>query len=83
LIRWASASAAVNEYSRAKQTNDNTGSAQDAADRYLKKPYSDSAQPADPGGAETVHGAEAGRAACRRSDRNSKSLIRENRQTKN
>ncbi len=43
---------AVNEYSRAKQTNDNTGSAQDAADRYLKKPYSDSAQPADPGGAK-------------------------------
>jgi tetratricopeptide (TPR) repeat protein len=30
---------AVNEYSKAKQTNDNTGSAQQAADRYLKKPY--------------------------------------------
>ncbi|HWZ96518.1 MAG TPA: M1 family aminopeptidase [Candidatus Dormibacteraeota bacterium] len=43
---------AVNEYSRAKQTNDNTGSAQDAADRYLKKPYSDNPQPADPGGAK-------------------------------
>ena len=33
---------AVNEYSKAKQTNDNTGSAQQAADRYLKKPYSES-----------------------------------------
>jgi aminopeptidase N len=34
---------AVNEYSKAKQTNDNTGSAQEAADRYLKKPYSEGA----------------------------------------
>jgi len=42
----------VNEYSRAKQTDDNTGDAQGAADRYLKKPYSDTAQPADPGGAK-------------------------------
>src|SRR5262245_34349231 len=40
---------AVNEYSRAKQTNDNTGSAQEAADRYLKKPYSDNPQTADSG----------------------------------
>ena len=32
---------AVNEYSKAKQTNDNTGNAQEAADRYLKKPYSE------------------------------------------
>ncbi|HET9804197.1 MAG TPA: M1 family aminopeptidase, partial [Candidatus Acidoferrum sp.] len=38
---------AVNEYSRAKQTNDNTGNAQEAADRYLKKPYSDNPQTAD------------------------------------
>ena len=30
---------AVNEYSKAKQTNDNTGGAQATADRYLKKPY--------------------------------------------
>ena len=41
---------AVNEYSRAKQTNDNTGGAQEAADRYLKKGYSDSQQSADPPG---------------------------------
>jgi len=41
---------AVNEYSRAKQTNDNTGGAQDAVDRYLKKPYSDSPQSADSNG---------------------------------
>ncbi|HLK03213.1 MAG TPA: M1 family aminopeptidase [Candidatus Acidoferrum sp.] len=40
---------AVNEYSRAKQTNDNTGGAQEAADRYLKKGYSDSLQSADAG----------------------------------
>jgi aminopeptidase N len=32
---------AVNEYSKAKQTNDNTGSAQETADRYLKKAYSE------------------------------------------
>jgi tetratricopeptide (TPR) repeat protein len=32
---------AVNEYSKAKQTNDNTGSAQQTADRYIKKPYSE------------------------------------------
>jgi aminopeptidase N len=32
---------AVNEYSKAKQTNDNTGGAQQTADRYLKKPYSE------------------------------------------
>ncbi len=38
---------AVNEYSRAKQTNDNTGNAQEAADRYLKKAYSDNPQTAD------------------------------------
>src|SRR5437763_12467374 len=37
---------AVNEYSKAKQTNDNTGSAQETADRYLKKPYSEGAQSA-------------------------------------
>lgn len=32
---------AVNEYSKAKQTNDNTGGAQEACDRYLKKPYNE------------------------------------------
>jgi tetratricopeptide (TPR) repeat protein len=32
---------AVNEYSKAKQLNDNTGSAQETADRYLKKPYNE------------------------------------------
>ena len=32
---------AVNEYSKAKQTNDNTGGAQEALERYLKKPYSE------------------------------------------
>ncbi len=30
---------AVNEYSKAKQTNDDTGGAQAEADRYLKEPY--------------------------------------------
>ena len=32
---------AVNEYSKAKQTNDNTGGAQETADRYLKKGYNE------------------------------------------
>ena len=32
---------AVNEYSKAKQTNDDTGSAQSTAERYLKKAYSE------------------------------------------
>src|SRR5580765_3998048 len=32
---------AVNEYSKAKQTNDNTGGAQETADRYLKKPFAE------------------------------------------
>jgi aminopeptidase N len=32
---------AVNEYSKAKQTNDDTGSAQQMAEGYLKKPYSE------------------------------------------
>src|SRR3989442_1254470 len=32
---------AVNEYSKAKQTNDNTGNAQQNAEAYLKKPYTE------------------------------------------
>jgi aminopeptidase N len=32
---------AVNEYSKAKQTNDDTGGAQQVAESYLKKPYSE------------------------------------------
>jgi tetratricopeptide (TPR) repeat protein len=32
---------AVNEYSKAKQTNDDTGGAQGTAERYLKKAYSE------------------------------------------
>jgi len=32
---------AVNEYSKAKQTNDDTGGAQQTAERYLKKAYSE------------------------------------------
>jgi tetratricopeptide (TPR) repeat protein len=32
---------AVNEYSKAKQTNDDTGNAQGMAEGYLKKPYSE------------------------------------------
>src|SRR5437660_673117 len=49
---------AVNEYSKAKQTNDNTGGAQARAEAFLKKPYSEgggeliatpaSAEPAKP-----------------------------------
>jgi aminopeptidase N len=32
---------AVNQYSKAKQTNDNTGGAQAEAERFLKKPYTE------------------------------------------
>jgi tetratricopeptide (TPR) repeat protein len=32
---------AVNEYSKAKQTNDDTGSAQQVAEQLLKKPYTE------------------------------------------
>ena len=32
---------AVNEYSKAKQTNDDTGNAQEVAETFLKKPYSE------------------------------------------
>ena len=39
---------AVNEYSRAKQTNDDTGGAQAEADRYLGKPYKEDSAPAHP-----------------------------------
>jgi aminopeptidase N len=34
---------AVNEYSKAKQTNDDTGGAQQTAEQYLKKPYTEGA----------------------------------------
>jgi len=42
---------AVNEYSKAKQTNDDTGNAQTTAESFLKKPYSEGAvSAAVPGG---------------------------------
>jgi aminopeptidase N len=42
---------AVNEYSKAKQTNDDTGNAQTVAESFLKKPYSEGAvSAAVPGG---------------------------------
>ena len=42
---------AVNEYSKAKQTNDDTGNAQQVAESFLKKPYSEGAvSAAGPGG---------------------------------
>jgi tetratricopeptide (TPR) repeat protein len=37
---------AVNEYSLAKRTNDDTGGAQSVAERYIKKPYSEGAMSA-------------------------------------
>lgn len=40
---------AINEYSKAKQTNDNTGQAQEQVERLLKKPYSEPGSSA-PGG---------------------------------
>ncbi len=36
---------AANEYSKAKQTNDDTGGAQAEADRYLKEPYKEDSGP--------------------------------------
>jgi tetratricopeptide (TPR) repeat protein len=45
---------AVNEYSKAKQTNDDTGGAQQTAEQLLKKPYSEGAvSAAVPGGTAT------------------------------
>jgi tetratricopeptide (TPR) repeat protein len=45
---------AVNEYSKAKQTNDDTGGAQQTAESLLKKPYSEGAvSAAVPGGPAT------------------------------
>jgi aminopeptidase N len=45
---------AVNEYSKAKQTNDDTGGAQLEAERYLKKPYSEGGiSAANPAGGAT------------------------------
>ena len=38
---------ALNEYNRALQTNDNTQGALDEANRYIKKPYSQEAKPAN------------------------------------
>ena len=42
---------AVNEYSKAKQTNDNTSGAQEVADALLKKPYSEGGIQSAAGGA--------------------------------
>ena len=48
---------AVNEYSKAKQTNDDTGNAQQAAEQLLKKPYSEGAvSAAVPGGVGPANG---------------------------
>jgi hypothetical protein len=44
---------AVNEYSKAKQTNDDTGGAQEEAERMLKKPYSEGGTTADTPAADT------------------------------
>ncbi|HET8965096.1 MAG TPA: M1 family aminopeptidase [Candidatus Acidoferrum sp.] len=53
---------AVNEYSKAKQTNDNTGGAQEAIDRYLKKPYNDNSL-RTPGPTQASAGKPSGEAA--------------------
>jgi Peptidase family M1 domain/Tetratricopeptide repeat len=44
---------AVNEYSKAKQTNDDTGGAQEEAERLLKKPYSEGGATAETSVADT------------------------------
>jgi aminopeptidase N len=53
---------AVNEYSKAKQTNDNTGGAQEAIDRYLKKPFNDNSL-RTPGPTQASAGKPSGEAA--------------------
>jgi Aminopeptidase N len=53
---------AVNEYSKAKQTNDNTGGAQEAIDRYLKKPFNDNSL-RTPGPTQASAGKPTGEAA--------------------
>jgi tetratricopeptide (TPR) repeat protein len=46
---------AVNQYSKAKQTNDNTGGAQAEAERFLKKPYTEGGiSAANPAGGTTA-----------------------------
>jgi tetratricopeptide (TPR) repeat protein len=49
---------AVNEYSKAKQTNDNTSGAQQAAEALLKKPYSESLQTAPNASGDAQAGAD-------------------------
>jgi tetratricopeptide (TPR) repeat protein len=45
---------AVNEYSKAKQTNDNTGGAQQVAEGFLKKAYTEGATASAPGAGGTA-----------------------------
>jgi tetratricopeptide (TPR) repeat protein len=49
---------AVNEYSKAKQTNDNTSGAQQTAEALLKKPYSESSQTAANASGDAQAGAD-------------------------
>lgn len=49
---------AVNEYSKAKQTNDNTSGAQQTAEALLKKPYSESLQTAPSASGDAQAGAD-------------------------
>ena len=66
---------AVNEYSKARQTNDNTGGAQLEAERWLKQPYSDGsvsastpASGATPGAAAPAQPATGDRPTLKRRD---------------
>ena len=45
---------AVNEYSKAKQTNDDTGGAQQTAEQFLKKPYAEGSISAAPPGTGAI-----------------------------
>lgn len=60
---------AVNEYSKAKQTNDDTGGAQEEAERMLKKPYSEGGVTAEAPPADAKTSAPAANAAVPASDR--------------
>jgi tetratricopeptide (TPR) repeat protein len=60
---------AVNEYSKAKQTNDDTGGAQEEAERMLKKPYSEGGITAEAPATDTKTPAPAASTAVPASDR--------------
>ena len=54
---------ALNEYNKARQTNDNTGGAQDTVEAYIKKPYTEGAPAVIPASESTPTNAKSGKPA--------------------